>query len=57
MTQIFTKLYSSESLIDLVDDINHCISEEYEFPTDEYGFATGTFEVTIRWIPDVDPNA
>lgn len=55
--EIFKKEYDGESLYDLGRDVSEAIIEDYnpvlsDIPTDEHGFQTGTFEVTITWKPD-----
>lgn len=51
---VFEKEYDGESLYDLGRDIAEAIDETYndafkEIPTDEHGFSSGTFKVTIEW--------
>jgi hypothetical protein len=55
--EIFNETYDSESLYDLERDISEAFDVDYnpvvkEIPVDEHGFQEGTFEVTIKWIPE-----
>lgn len=51
---IFSKTYDSESLYDLVRDVQEAITEEYNplmlnLPKDKHGFYPGRFKVAIVW--------
>ena len=55
--EIFSQVYSGESLYDLDRDVSEAISSEYNpkaaaVPVDEHGFQKGTFKVTIEWTPE-----
>jgi len=54
---IFKKEYDGESLYDLDCDVAEAIDETHNdaianIPQDEHGFQTGTFKVTIEWLPE-----
>ncbi|QZI85783.1 hypothetical protein CPT_Summit_132 [Stenotrophomonas phage Summit] len=51
---VFEKEYDGESLYDLDRDISEAMLEEYndkigQIPTDEHGFQTGKFKVSVVW--------
>lgn len=53
---LFQKEYDGESIVDFGRDMSEALLPEYNprvigLPSDEHGFAVGTFEVTIEWIP------
>jgi hypothetical protein len=55
--EIFKKDYDGESIVDMGRDISESLDERYNpdarvIPSDEHGFAQGTFTVTIEWEPD-----
>ena len=55
--EIFRQDYDGESIADLGRDLSECLDERYhpevkDIPSDEYGFAKGTFTVVIRWQSD-----
>ena len=58
-TDLFTKSYDGESIVDIYRDVSECIDERFNpivsripempgFP----GFADGKFTVTVTWEPD-----
>lgn len=54
---LLDQVYVGESLADVAQDVEECLDERFTFssvriPVDEYGFATGTFRVTVAWEPD-----
>lgn len=55
MIKLFEKTYTGEFIYDISDDVLEAFKPEYNaaivaIPTDEYGFNTGEFKVTIEWI-------
>ena len=51
---LFEKEYNSESLFEVTKDIFELFNEEYNddlksIPTDEYGFAAGTFKLVVTY--------
>lgn len=49
---LMNKIYCGESLYDIDSDIYDAISiKNPAIATDEHGFLTGTFKVTLEWIP------
>lgn len=53
---LFEKEYDGESIVDFGRDMSEALLPEYNprlegLPADEYGFATGSFKVTIEWTP------
>lgn len=57
MKTIFEKEYIAEQLSDVERDISECLNEDFnpevsDIPVGQYGFAEGTFKVTVTWIPD-----
>ena len=49
---LFEKEYSSESLVDLAEDVDWALNHDCEIPVDEHGFMEGTFKVIIEWEND-----
>lgn len=54
---LFNKIYDGESLYDFTRDMAEVFDPDYnedlsDIPVDEHGFQRGTFEVTIKWIPE-----
>lgn len=57
MKTIFEKEYIAEQLSDVERDISECLNEDFnpevkDIPVGKYGFAEGTFKVTVTWIPE-----
>ena len=55
MIKLFEKTYTGEFIYDISNDVLEAFKPEYNaaivaIPTDEYGFNTGEFKVTIEWI-------
>jgi hypothetical protein len=55
--EIFRKEYGGESIIDLSQDIDEALMDDfnpdlYKVTVDEYGIMEGTFTVTITWTPE-----
>ena len=53
---IFSKQYDGESIYDVQRDMIEAFDPNFNpkaagIPQDEYGFQTGTFNITIEWIP------
>ena len=53
MKTILEKKYTDETLIDIEDDVCDAISHN-NLPTDENGFTSGTFILTLTWKEDDD---
>ena len=49
---LFKKDYVGNGILDVSRDITDVIYSEYDIPTDEHGFHTGTFTVTVTWTKD-----
>lgn len=54
MIRLFQKTYDGESIYDIPEDVKEAFNPTYNavmvaIPTDEYGFNTGKFKVTIEW--------
>lgn len=55
----FCKVYDGESIVDLNRDIIESFDGRFnpavfKIPTDEYGFMTGKFVVSISWMENID---
>jgi hypothetical protein len=55
--EIFRKEYGGESIIDLSQDIDEALMDDFnpdlsKVTVDEYGIMEGTFTVTITWTPE-----
>lgn len=49
--------FDYESLYDASEKVEDALSEDYNdvwktIPCDEYGYAKGTFNITITWTPE-----
>lgn len=54
-TVLFHKHYSSESIIDVPQDLDDLWTfnpELQQLPKDEYGFTRGSFHVMVVWTPE-----
>lgn len=57
MVELLNKTYDGESIIDMPRDIDEMFSGMTPemvkaIPNDQYGFALGTFTVTVTWEAD-----
>lgn len=57
MKELLNKEYSGEDLNDVSRDVHESFNPDItpagkDIPVDEYGFAQGTFKVTVEWIPE-----
>ena len=57
MKILLEKAYSAEELSDLSRDVYEALDPQFTpeasgIPEDEHGFATGTFKVSIIWLPE-----
>lgn len=55
--ELFKKVYSGESIIDLPEDVGDMLNHNYnqkasKVPLDEYGLHKGSFVVTVVWMPE-----
>lgn len=52
---LFKKDYVGNGILDVSRDITDVVYSEYDIPTDEHGFHTGTFTITVTWTKDTAP--
>lgn len=51
MTELINKEYDGESCIDMERDIMEAL-EDQDVPTDEHGFADGTYRLVLTFTPN-----